>query len=113
MRVDVVLQKRDWQSGLQLGLRICGLHPSETCGYIHAAFCLHEFGRTSEARQTLLAGPAGALGEPGSYYHLGCYEPALRNLEQAKGYRRARFRMNKCLRELAKGAPELQRVMDE
>ena len=113
MRVDVVLQKRDWQSGLQLGLRICGLHPTESCGYIHAAFCLHELGRTSEAKQTLLDGPAGLLDEPVYYYNLACYETVLGNLEQAKVYLRASFRLDKSFRELAKGDPDLQRINDE
>jgi hypothetical protein len=30
----------------------------QTGGYIHAAFCLHEMGRTDEAREVLLGGPA-------------------------------------------------------
>ena len=113
MRVDVVLQKRDWQSGLQLGLRICSLHPSESCGYIHAAFCLHELGRTPEAKQTLLAGPAGLLDEAVYYYNLACYETVLGNLDQAKVYLRASFRLDKSFRERAKGDPDLQQIKDE
>jgi predicted Zn-dependent protease len=113
MRVDVVVQKRDWPSGLQLSLRICAVHPSESCGYIRAAFCLHELGRTSEAKQTLLAGPAALLDEPIYYYNLACYEAVLDNLEQAKVYLRASIRLDKSFRELAKGDPDLQRIKGE
>lgn len=113
MRVDVLLQKREWQNGLQLSLRICAVHPGESCGYIHAAFCLHELGSTSEAKKTLLAGPAGLLDEPVYYYNLACYETVLGNLEQAKVYLRASIRLDKSFRELAKGDPDLQRIKEE
>jgi predicted Zn-dependent protease len=113
MRVDVLLQKREWQNGLQLSLRICAVHPGESCGYIHAAFCLHELGSTSEAKKTLLAGPARLLDEPVYYYNLACYETVLGNLEQAKVYLRASIRLDKSFRELAKGDPDLQRIKEE
>ena len=41
--------------------------------YIHKAFCLHEMGRTLEAKHLLLKGPASLLGEPAYHYNLGCY----------------------------------------
>jgi len=50
-RVEVVLRQRDWQSALRLSLRACKLHPGESAGFIHAAFCLHELGRTEEAKR--------------------------------------------------------------
>ena len=113
MRVEIVLRNRDWQEGLQLCLRICSVHPDEPSGYIHAAVCLHELGKTLEAKQTLLEGPAGLLDEPVYYYNLACYETVLGNLPQAKVYLRASFRLNKSFRELAKCDPDLQRIRDE
>ena len=113
MRVDVVLQKRDWQNGLQLSLRICGMYPGDSCGYIHAAFCLHELGRTLEAKRTLLTGPAGLLDEPVYYYNLACYDTVLGNLQQAKVYLQASFRLDKSFQDLAKCDPDLQRIKDE
>ena len=113
MRVDAVLQKRDWQSGLQLSLRLCGMYPSDSCGYIHAAFCLYELGRTLEAKQTLLSGPPGLLDEPVYYYNLACYDAVLGNLQQAKAYLHASFRLDKSFRELANSDPDLQRIKDE
>ena len=113
MRVEIILRKRDWHEGLQLCLRMCRVHPDESSGYIHAAFCLHELGKTLEAKQTLLDGPAGLLDEPVYYYNLACYETVLGNLPQAKVYLRASFRLDKSFRELAKCDPDLQRIRDE
>ena len=113
MRVDILLRKQDWTDALQLSLRLCAMNPDQPYGYIHAAFCLHEMGRTSEAKQTLLAGPAGLLDEPVYYYNLACYDTVLGNLEQAKVYLRASFRLDKSFRELAKGDPDLQEIKDE
>jgi len=92
---------------------MCRVHPDESSGYIHGAFCLHELGRTLEAKQTLLDGPAGLLDEPVYYYNLACYETVLGNLQQAKVYLRASFRLDKSFRELAKCDPDLQRIRDE
>jgi tetratricopeptide (TPR) repeat protein len=113
MRIDIFLRKQDWKNALRLSLRFCGVHPNQPYGYIHAAFCLHELGRTSEAKQTLLDGPAALLDEPVYYYNLGCYDTVLGNLEQAKVYLRASFRLDKSFRELAKTDPDLKQIRDE
>jgi len=113
MRVEIVLRKRDWRSALQLSLKACQLYPNESSGFIHAAFCLHELGRTQEAKQTLLDGPAKLLNEPVYYYNLGCYDAALGNLDQAKAYLHASFRLDKSFRDMAKNDPDLERIKDE
>ena len=113
MRVEIALCKRDWRSGLRLSLRICQLYPNESSGFIHAAFCLHELGRTQEAKQTLLDGPAKLLDEPVYYYNLGCYDAVLGNLDQAKAYLRASFRLDESFRDMARKDPDLERIKDE
>jgi predicted Zn-dependent protease len=113
MRVDILLRKQEWQDALNLSLRFCDVKPNQPYGYVHAAFCLHELGRTSEAKQTLLDGPAALLDEPVYYYNLACYDTVLGNLEQAKVYLRASFRLDKSFRELAKTDPDLEQIRDE
>jgi predicted Zn-dependent protease len=113
MRVDILLRKREWEDALGLSLRFCDGNPNQPYGYVHAAFCLHELGRTSEAKQTLLDGPAALLDEPVYYYNLACYDTVLGNLEQAKVYLRASFRLDKSFRELAKTDPDLKQIRDE
>jgi predicted Zn-dependent protease len=113
MRVDILLRKQEWKDALNLSLRFCDVNPNQPYGYVHAAFCLHELGRTSEAKQTLLDGPAALLDEPVYYYNLACYDTVLGNLEQAKVYLRASFRLDKSFRELAKTDPDLEQIRDE
>ena len=113
MRVEILLRKQNWQDALRLSLRLCAMNPSQPYGYVHAAFCLHELGRTSDAKQTLLDGPATLLDEPVYYYNLACYDTVLGNLEQAKAYLRASFRLDKSFRELAKHDPDLKQIWDE
>jgi tetratricopeptide (TPR) repeat protein len=98
MRVEIVLRKRDWRSALRLSLKACQLYPNESSGFIHAAFCLHEL---------------GLLDEPVYYYNLGCYDAVLGNLDQAKAYLRASFRLDESFRDMAKNDPDLERIKDE
>jgi tetratricopeptide (TPR) repeat protein len=113
MRIQVLLQIRDWKAGLKLSLRAADLFPQESYGFIHAAFCLHEMGQTQEAKEKLLGGPPSMLEEPIYYYNLGCYETVLGNLDQAKAYLRASFRLNKDFREIARQDPDLAPIRDE
>jgi tetratricopeptide (TPR) repeat protein len=113
MRVQVVLQIRDWNAGLKLSRRIAEIFPNESYGFIHAGFCLHELGETQRAKETLLNGPPSLLEEPIYYYNLGCYETVLGNLDQAKAYLRASFRLNKGFREIARQDPDLAPIQDE
>jgi predicted Zn-dependent protease len=113
MRVDILLRKQDWEDALRLSLRFCAVNPNQPYGYVHAAFCLHELGRTSEAKQTLLDGPASLLDEPVYYYNLACYDTVLGNIEQAKVYLRASFRLDKSFKAMAKNDPDLKQIRDE
>jgi predicted Zn-dependent protease len=112
MRVAIVLQLREWATALRLSRRLCELLPNESYGFIHAAFCLHELGRTLEAKEMLLNGPASLLDQPVYYYNLGCYEAVLGNLEQAKAYLRASFRLNKAFQDIAKNDADLTALRD-
>ena len=113
MRVDILLRKQDWEDAFRLSLRFCAVNPNQPYGYVHAAFCLHELGRTSEAKQTLLDGPASLLDEPVYYYNLACYDTVLGNIEQAKVYLRASFRLDKSFKTMAKNDPDLKQIRDE
>jgi predicted Zn-dependent protease len=112
MRIDILLRQKQWQAALELSLRMCELYEKENYGYVHAAFCLHELGRTLDAKQILLDGPSGLLEEAIYYYNLACYDTALGNLDQAKAYLRASFQLDKSLRELAKNDPDLAAIRD-
>jgi predicted Zn-dependent protease len=113
MRVDILLRKQDWEEALQLSRRFCTMNPHQPFGYVHTAFCLHELGRTSEAKQTLMDGPAALLSEPVYYYNLACYDTVLGNFEQAKENLRASFNLDKSFQQLAKKDPDLKEIRDD
>jgi predicted Zn-dependent protease len=112
MRIDIFLRKQAWMEALRLSQQVCAANPNQPFGFVHSAYCLHELGRTPEAKQTLLDGPASLLDEPVYYYNLACYDTVLGNLDQAKVYLRASFRLNKSFREMAKTDPDLSQIRD-
>lgn len=112
MRLFIHMQARRWREALEISEVVCRLNPEETAGFIHAAFCLHELGRTAEAKTTLLGGPSALLSEATYYYNLGCYDAALGNIEDAQAHLRVSFKLDKKFREFARTDPDLRAVWD-
>jgi hypothetical protein len=73
---------------------------------LNKAFCLHEMGRTLEAKHLLLKGPASLLREPAYHYNLGCYDAVLGNLDEAMLHLKTRFEMDRKLQGIAKSDPD-------
>ena len=61
MRLFVVMHAKRWEQALSVCARSRAVNPEDPTGYIHAAFCLHEMGRTNEAKELLIAGPSSLL----------------------------------------------------
>jgi tetratricopeptide (TPR) repeat protein len=99
-----------WEEGLGLAQRLCELAPKEPGGYIHAAFCLHELGRTSEAMELLRAGPKTLRTKAVYYYNLGCYEARLGHKDEAVKLLLQSFEMDGSLRSIARKDPDLDPV---
>jgi tetratricopeptide (TPR) repeat protein len=112
MRLFVLMRARRWHDALELCARLRRQNPDCTTGYIHGAFCLHELGRTLEAKQLLLTGPPCLLREPTYHYNLGCYDAVLGNLDEASQHLETSFQMDKKFREIAKYDPDLKAIQD-
>lgn len=110
MRLFIVMRAKRWEQALAVCARLRGISPECATGYIHGAFCLHEMGRTLEAKQLLLKGPPSLLGEPTYHYNLGCYDAVLGNLDQAAQHLETSFQMDRRFREIAKYDPDLKAV---
>src|SRR5437763_964542 len=82
--------------------------PQSSAGFVHAGFCLHQIGRTREAKALLLRGPTALLKEPIYYYHTGCYEVLLGNLKGARVHLQISLKMDSSFRDLAKRDPDLR-----
>jgi predicted Zn-dependent protease len=108
LRIVVLMQARRWKAALNSSRELCRLDPDKPTGYIHTAFCMHELGQTSDARDFLLGAPALLHGEATFHYNLACYECQLGNLELARMHLDKSFTLDKKLREFASGDPDLQ-----
>ena len=107
LRAVVLMQAKRWKPALAVSRELCGLEPAQTSGFIHAAFCLHELGRTDEARECLLTGPDALRAEPTFHYNLACYECALGHLDLARMHLDKSFTLDKKMRDFAKSDPDL------
>ena len=107
LRTVVLMQARRWKLALTASRSLCRVAPEKSTGFIHAAFCLHELGRTDEARDTLLAGPEALHTEPTYHYNLACYECALGNLDLARLHLEKSIELDKKFKDFAKNDPDL------
>lgn len=107
LRAVILMQAKRWKTALTTSRQLCRAEPEKSSGFIHAAFCLHELGRTDEAREVLLGGPEVLHTEPTFHYNLACYECALGHLELARMHLEKSIELDKKMRDFAKSDPDL------
>ncbi len=108
LRLHHLMRKKQWARALTISRKLCRIAPQASAGFLHAGFCLHQIGKTREARELLLKGPTALLKEPIYYYNMGCYEVLLGNLQDARVHLQISFKMDASFRELAKRDPDLE-----
>jgi predicted Zn-dependent protease len=113
LNTQLHLSAQAWENALALSRQLCDVAPEANAGYIHAAYCLHELGRTREAREFLVEGPESLRDEPVFFYNLGCYDARLGETESARAWLLRSFEMDDELRQQAKSDPDLQGVWEE
>jgi predicted Zn-dependent protease len=112
MRLVILMQARRWKPALATGRELTQIAPEKTAGYIHTAFCLHELGKTEDARTLLLSGPAELHTEPVYHYNLACYECVLGHLDLARAHLEKSIVLDKKFRDYAKSDPDLEALHD-
>ena len=110
LRLHHLMHQKKWTQALRISQKLCRAAPNCSAGFLHAGFCLHELGKTAEAKAFLLRGPAALLQEPIYYYNMGCYEALLGNMKDARINLETSFEMDETFRELAKKDPDLKSV---
>jgi len=110
LRLHHLMREKKWARALIVSRKICRVAPECSTGFLHAGFCLHELGKTAEAKQLLLKGPVALLNEPIYYYNMGCYDALLGNVRDAQMHLQTSFKMDASFRELAKKDPDLKAV---
>ncbi|MEP7013832.1 MAG: hypothetical protein ABI925_00165 [Verrucomicrobiota bacterium] len=112
LRLHNLMRNRRWLQALRISRRLCRIAPDCSTGFLHAGFCLHELGKTAEAKKVLLKGPAALLREPIFYYNMGCYDALLGNVQDAQVHLQTSFEMDASFRDLARMDPDLQAVQE-
>lgn len=110
LRLHHLMRDKRWAQALRVSQKLCRAAPDCSAGFLHAGFCLHELGKTAQAKAVLLKGPTALLDEPIYYYNMGCYEALLGNVQDARVNLEVSFKMDSTFRELAKKDPDLASV---
>jgi len=110
LRLHHLMRRKRWSSALRVSRKLCRVAPHCTAGFLHAGFCLHELGKTLQAKKLLLKGPVTLLREPIYYYNMGCYDALLGNPKSAKIHLLTSFQMDPSFRAIAKKDPDLESV---
>ena len=110
LRLHHLMRQKRWAHALRVSRTLCGVAPDCGTGFLHAGFCLHQLGKTEEAKNLLITGPIALLKEPIYYYNMGCYEALLGNVDNAHENLRISFKMDASFRELAKKDPDLREL---
>lgn len=107
LRTVILMQAKRWKPALAASRDLCRAEPEKSSGFIHTAFCLHELGRTAEARDVLLGGPDSLHGEATFHYNLACYECALGHLDLARMHLEKSIELDKKMRDFSRTDPDL------
>ncbi|MGZ5503073.1 MAG: TPR end-of-group domain-containing protein [Chthoniobacterales bacterium] len=108
LRLHHLMKRKSWTSALRVSQLLCRVAPECGTGFLHAGFCLHQLGKTAQAKELLIKGPVALLKEPIYYYNMGCYEALLGNVDDAEENLKISFKMDSSFRELAKKDPDLK-----
>jgi len=112
IRLTIFMAAKRWEDALPVCEALRRVAPSNSIGFIHGAFCLHELGRTAEALQLLLTMPSSLKKEAVYHYNLGCYYAVLGQPDEACRHLQKSFELDSKFREIAKRDPDLVSVKD-
>jgi tetratricopeptide (TPR) repeat protein len=101
MRILILINEQKWREALGLSRQLAEVAPQEEGGWVHAAYCLHELGRTREAIQALLAAPPSLRDKAIFHYNYACYSCVLGQIDAAREALQRSFVLDKRYRDFA------------
>lgn len=107
LALDLAMARKLWNEGITLATELYRREPNNPDLCLHLAFCLHETGRTEDARNTLVRGPASLAKISTYYYNLACYEAQLGNLDSARSRLEIAIQMEPTYRKCSLEDPDL------
>lgn len=102
MRILILINEQKWKEALNLSRQLAEVAPEEEGGWVHAAYCLHELGRTAEAIQALLAAPITLREKAIYHYNLACYSCVLGRIDAAREALQRSIALDKRYRDFAR-----------
>ena len=108
MRILILINERKWREALSLSRQLAEAAPQEEGGWVHAAYCLHELGRTREAIQALQSAPASLREKAIFHYNLACYSCVLGQIDAAREALYRSFALDKRYRDFARSDHDLE-----
>ena len=112
LRLHHLMREKKWARALTISRKLCQVAPHCSAGFLRAGFCLHELGKTAQAKKLLMKGPATLLREPIYYYNMGCYDALLGNAKSAQVHLLTSFKMDPSFRDIAKKDPDLKAIQE-
>ena len=112
LRLHHLMREKKWARALTVSRFLCRIAPTCSAGFLHAGFCLHELGKTLQAKKLLLKGPVALLREPIYYYNMGCYDALLGNPKSAQVHLLTSFKLDPTFRDIAKKDPDLETIRE-
>lgn len=112
LRLHHLMREKKWARALTVSRKLCQVAPHCSAGFLLAGFCLHELGKTAQAKKLLMKGLATLLREPIYYYNMGCYDALLGNAKSAQVHLLTSFKMDPSFRDIAKKDPDLKAIQE-
>jgi predicted Zn-dependent protease len=107
MRMTIHIRLKQWKLALELAQMLCTRLQDDPHPFLDAAFCLHEMGRTADAKAVLIGGPSSLAKVPVFFYNMACYEAQLGNVGVARDLLDLAIDQDADLKILAKTDPDL------
>ncbi len=108
LRAMIRMGEERWDEALELAETLCETSPEHHTAFIHAAYCLHELGKTEEARNKLQDGPPALQKDPLYFYNLACYETQLGQTDAARNWLKRACKLDRSLEKQARSDSDLQ-----
>ncbi|MFK7850737.1 MAG: tetratricopeptide repeat protein [Akkermansiaceae bacterium] len=107
LRLAAQMMKEDWKEASETGISLCRMAIDEPEHFVNVAFCLHEIGKTEDAKKWLQSGPERLSDVPVFHYNMACYLWTLGEKERAKNHLARAVEMDENFKETAQHDKDL------
>ena len=107
LELVILMHEKRWTEGLKTAERLREKLAAHPAGWLQAAFCLHELGRTRDALECLGTAPASVRQAALFHYNCACYHAVLGQTDRALDALKRAFEIDPDYRKNAREDPDL------